>query len=72
VSESKVNFGLMMDLTKLLAESVTKLRRHSECEKFDDALIVLQRATSGNQDRMPMELEEHLQSYLSCFSKYQT
>jgi hypothetical protein len=69
--ESKVNFGLMMDLSKSLAETVTKLR-HSEREKFAGALVVLQRAASGQQDQTPMELEEHLQSYLSCFSKYQT
>jgi hypothetical protein len=68
--QSKVDFGLMMDLSKSLAESVTRLR-HSEREKFAGALVVLQKAASGN-DGTPMALEEHLQSYLSCFSKYQT
>jgi hypothetical protein len=60
-----------MDLSKSLAESVTKLRQ-SEREKFAGALVVLQRVASGNEDRQPMELDDHLQSYLSCFSKYQT
>ncbi len=45
--QSKVDFGLMMDLSKSLAESVTKLR-HSEREKFAGALVVLQKAASGN------------------------
>jgi len=69
--KSKVDYGLIMELSKSLAESVTKLK-FGDREKFAGALVYLQKAAAGKENRTPMELEGHLQSYLSCFLKYQS